>query len=105
MNDITPHYASGHFSEAAGRHLNPREAGAVIGSLLGGWHLLWAIVVAAGWGQQVLDFVLWLHFMKPSFVIDAFSPYRAVALIFITSAIGCGFGYVGALVWNWLRRS
>ena len=105
MNDIIRRYATGRFSEAAGGYINPREAGAIVGSLLGGWHLLWSIVVAAGWGQQVLDFVFWLHFMRPVLVIDGFSPYRAFALIFVTSAIGCAFGYVGALIWNWLRRS
>ena len=56
-------------------------------------------------GPQVLDFVFWLHFMNPALVIDSFSPYRAFALIFITSAIGCAFGYVGAFIRNWRRHS
>ena len=43
-------------------HLGPQKSGLVLGALVGGWHLLWAIIVAAGWGQAFIDFILWMHF-------------------------------------------
>jgi len=47
-------------------HLGPQKSGLVRGSLVGGWHLLWAIIVAAGWGQALIYFIFWMHFLKPS---------------------------------------
>jgi hypothetical protein len=79
------------------------RAGLMLGALLGGWHLLWAIIVAAGWGQPLLDFVLWMHFIKPAFIIETFSIGRAITLVVVTAALGYCFGYLGALIWNRLH--
>jgi hypothetical protein len=38
-------------------HLIPKKSGVVLGSLVGGWHLLWTIIVAVGWGQPLIDFI------------------------------------------------
>ena len=84
-------------------HLSPNKTGLALGSLLGGWHLAWAIVVAAGWGQTLIDFVLWMHFIKAVFVVDPFTIGRAVILILITAAIGYCIGFLGAVVWNRLH--
>lgn len=84
-------------------YLGPHKSGLVLGSLLGGWHLAWAIVVATGWGQPLIDFVLWMHFLKPVYVVEPFSIGRAIILILVTAAIGYGIGYLGALVWNRLH--
>ena len=83
--------------------ISEHKAGLMFGALLAGWHLLWAIVVAVGWGQPLLDFVLWMHFIKPTFVIDTFSIGRALTLIAVTAAIGYCGGYLGALIWNRLH--
>ena len=84
-------------------YLGPHKTGLVLGSLLGGWHLVWAIVVAAGWGQPLIDFVLWMHFLKPVYVVEPFSIGRAIILILVTAAVGYCIGYVGALAWNRLH--
>ena len=89
---------------ASTSHAKPHVAGLVVGTLIGGWHLLWAIVVAVGWGQTLLDFVCWMHFVKPVFVIDAFSIGRAIVLICLTGALGYGFGYLGTAAWNQLHQ-
>ena len=34
--------------------LNPNQRGLVVGAFLGGWHLLWAIPVAVGLGQELV---------------------------------------------------
>jgi hypothetical protein len=84
-------------------HLDPQKSGTVLGALLGGFHLMWAMIIAAGWGQAVLDFIFWMHFLKPVFVIEAFAMDRAVVLILVTAAIGYVIGLSGAVLWNRLH--
>jgi hypothetical protein len=82
---------------------NPNKAGLVLGALIGGWHLLWSLLVAIGWAQVVIDFVLWMHFIKPVYVVEDFSPGRALILIVVTAAVGYGFGACFGLAWNRVR--
>ena len=84
--------------------INPNKAGLVLGSFLGAWHLLWSILVALGWAQALIDFLFWIHFIKPVYVIESFDAGRALLLIAITSAIGYAFGYTFAILWNRLHR-
>ena len=84
-------------------YLGPQKSGLVLGSLVGGWHLLWAIIVALGWGQSLVDFIFWVHFLKPVFVVEPFAIGRALVLIVVTSAIGYFVGLIGAVFWNRLH--
>jgi hypothetical protein len=103
MEELVRKSTAGRLADAAISDLSPHKAGVALGTLMGGWHLLWAIVVSAGWGQPLLDFVFWMHFMNPVFVIDSFSFVRAVVLIAVTAGGGYCFGYVGAAIWNRLH--
>lgn len=82
--------------------LNPHRLGLVLAPLLGGWHLLWALLVALGWAQPVIDFIFWIHFIKPIYVIEPFDIERSVILIAVTSSIGYAGGYCLGLLWNWI---
>ena len=84
-------------------HLGPQKSGFVLGSLVGGWHLLWVIIVALGWGQPLIDFIFWMHFLRPVFVVEPFAISRALVLIVVTSAIGYFVGLIGAVFWNRLH--
>jgi hypothetical protein len=80
--------------------INPARTGAVLALLLGGMHALWSALVALGLAQPLIDFVFWMHFIKPVFVIEAFDVTRALILVAVTSAIGFAIGFVLALLWN-----
>lgn len=83
--------------------LNPNKAGIAAGGVLGCYHFCWALLVAAGWAQPFIDFILWLHFIKPFIVVEPFSAPRAAGLVIVTALIGYVFGWVFALIWNRLR--
>lgn len=84
--------------------VNPNKAGLVLGSLVGGLHVLWAILAALGWAQPVVDFIFRIHFMKPVFVVDAFSFGTALILIAVTASIGYAVGCIFGVLWNKIHR-
>lgn len=84
--------------------VNANKAGLVLGTLIGGWHFLWALLVGVGWAQAVLNFVFWIHFLSHPYVVQPFRPIVALLLVVITTAIGYAVGYIVAVVWNWIHR-
>ena len=81
------------------------KAGLVLGFVLGGLHLCWSILVALGWAQPVIDFVFWMHFIKPIYVIEPFAIAKAAILIVATAGVGFAIGSIFALVWNALHKA
>jgi hypothetical protein len=80
--------------------LDPNKTGLVVGAFLGGWHLLWAILVATGLGRALWDFILWAHMIHLTWTVGPFEAKAAITLILLTSAAGYGMGYLFAWVWN-----
>lgn len=80
------------------------RAGLVLGLLLGGFHLFWTMLVAVGWAQPVMDFIFWLHLIRPVYVVEAFDVLRAGGLVLLTGAIGYATGGAFALLWNRFHR-
>ncbi len=85
-------------------HISVSKAALVLGTVFGGWHLCWLVLVALGWAQPVIDFVFWIHFIKPIYVIEPFEIVRAVILLIVTTGVGFVIGSVFALVWNAVHR-
>ena len=83
--------------------ISKNKLGIVVGGFLGLWHLVWALAVAFGFAQSLLNFVFRIHFIEPPYVIAPFRPELAVALIVITSILGYLIGAVLAAIWNWLH--
>ncbi len=80
------------------------KTGLTMGGLLGTFHFLWAALVALGLAQPVIDFVFWMHFINPVYVIAPFHIGTALVLIVATSMAGYGFGVLLAGIWNFLHR-
>jgi hypothetical protein len=76
------------------------KTGFALATVMGGYHLCWSILVALGWAQAVIDFVLWAHFIKPIYVVEPFEVLRATILVAITVALGFLLGAGFAVVWN-----
>ena len=58
-----------------------------------------------GWAQPVIDFVFWMHFIKPIYVIEPFEVARAGMLVAMTAGMGFLMGSIFALVWNALHKA
>jgi len=37
--------------------IRPDRTALILAILLGSWHLVWALLVAAGWAQPLIDFI------------------------------------------------
>lgn len=83
---------------------NSNKVGVAVGAVVGGWHLLWSVLVLIGCAQPIIDFIFWAHMIKPVYVVKPFDPVAAVTLIMVTGVIGYVFGFVGAIIWNRLHR-
>ena len=80
--------------------IHPGKCGLALGALLAGVHLLWALLVASGGAQALVDFILRLHFIKLALAIAPFDLGNAVLLVAMTGAVGFAIGAVVGLVWN-----
>ena len=83
--------------------IRPDRTALILAILLGSWHLVWALLVAAGWAQPLIDFIFWIHFVKPVYVIQKFNIGIALLLVGVTAAIGYVIGWIFAVFWNKLH--
>jgi hypothetical protein len=79
---------------------NPNKVGLVFGVLLGGWHLVWSVLVLTGVAQSLYDFILWAHMIHLNIVIGPFNLPAAGTLVLVTAIFGYVIGYTGAWIWN-----
>jgi hypothetical protein len=87
------------------RKISAMRLGLALGAVVGFGHICWAVLVATGWAQAVLDFVLWMHFIKPVLQVGPFVPATALILVVVTSGAGFVGGVVLGAAWNWLHRA
>jgi len=84
--------------------IKPNKAGLVVAALIGGWHLVWVILVALNCAQPLISFIFWAHMIRPVYVVAPFDAVAAVTLLVITFFSGYVFGYIGGSLWNRLHR-
>ncbi len=84
--------------------IDPLKAGLALGGVLGGFHLCWSLLVATGWAQALMDFIFWVHFIKPVYTVEPFSAGIAAMLVMVTSFVGFLLAFVFGLLWNRLHR-
>jgi len=80
------------------------KTGLALGAVFGLYHLMWSVLIALGGAQPVIDFILWLHMIKPFIVIEPFSLGRAAGLVAVTAVIGYALGWSFALSSNAAHR-
>ncbi len=63
-------------------------------------HLLWVLIVAAGFGQALVNWKLSLHFVSMQFTVMPFGFVNAIVLLIAAFIVGAGAGALFATVWN-----
>lgn len=85
-------------------HINPVKTGLAVGWFVGGVHLVWAILVALGWAQALVNFSLWAHMVGAPIVIKAFDISAATTVVVIAAIVGWIVGNIFARIWNRVHR-
>jgi hypothetical protein len=84
--------------------LNKKGVALALGSLLGLFHAVWALLVWVGVAQRFYDWILSLHFISLPLVILPFHFWTAVLLVIVTFVVGYVMGWVFAAIWNKLLK-
>ena len=82
------------------KHVHPHAVGLVFAAFVAISHILWALLVAVGAAQPVIDFIFRLHMITPPFKIAEFNLGTAAGLVLVTAAIGYAGGWVVGVIWN-----
>jgi len=82
------------------RKENVHKVGLVFGGLFGVLHACWALLVAFGVAQGLMDFIFAMHMLNPIMIVAPFSLWTALMLIVATSIIGYIVGVVFGWLWN-----
>lgn len=72
--------------------------GMIVGVFMGGFHLLWALLIASGLAQPLMDWIFGLHMIQPVYVIAPFNILTAITLVVVTFVVGYVMGSVLALI-------
>jgi hypothetical protein len=80
---------------------NKNQLGLAVGGLLALIHAVWALIVATGYGQILLDWIFGLHMISTGFAVMPFSWGHALILIIVTFIVGYIIGWLLAAIWNW----
>lgn len=79
-------------------HLSPHKTGLVLGTLIGGVSLLWALLVSLGWAGILVNFILKIHMISIPFVMLPFNLSMALGLVavkfVIAYCVGASFAYL-----------
>jgi len=85
--------------------LEPVRTGLVLGLLVALGHLAWIVLVASGFAQTMIDFVLAVHFLQVSVTVAPFNVVTALVLVGVTFVVGFAIGIVFSLIWNAVQRA
>lgn len=73
---------------------SPHKTGIIGAGLLAGFHFIWALMVAIGIAQPIMDWILSLHMISLSYSVGPFNIVSAIMLLIFTGAVGYATGYL-----------
>ena len=85
--------------------MNLFQVSIISGFSLASLHICWALLVAFGWAQLVMDFIFKLHMLNSPFQVQPFELPLALGLVGITFLIGCFYGIVFFIMKNAFQKN
>ena len=85
-------------------NLDPMRVAWAVGLFAAIMHAIWSVIVALGFGQAWVNWILSLHFISSPHVVGPFDLMTAVTLIIVTFILGAIVGWIFASTWNWAAR-
>jgi hypothetical protein len=87
-----------------GRALDELTTGLLLGATIAAIHLAWAVLVALGMAQSVIDFLFWIHFIEPPYRVAPLDFGRAAILVTVAAVVGLLVGAGFAAGCNAVRK-
>lgn len=84
--------------------LNTQKVALTAGVFVGGWHVVWSVLIVLGLAQPLLDFVFWMHMLTVPYRVTGFTVTQSVTLIVVTFFVGYVGGWIFSGVWNYLHK-
>lgn len=84
--------------------LDKNRTGLKVGFFFAVIHAAWALLIAV-FPNQIQCFFNWifdLHFLEPYWVVTHFNFFKSLVLVVVTFILGYVFGYLFALIRNWV---
>lgn len=86
------------------KELNKNQFGLIMGLFFAALHIAWSLLVAIGFAQVLINWILWLHFINISVHVENFELTRAVLLVIVAFIVGYVVGYVSTWMWNMIIK-
>jgi hypothetical protein len=83
--------------------LSAIDAGILLGLFFGTLNLFWIGLIISKYAQGFLDFIFWIHFIKPFIQVESFDLFRSLILLAVTTFTGFTLGYLLARILNTLN--
>ena len=86
--------------------LEKNKTALTLGAFFAVIHAVWALWIAVNKEslQNLLNWIFNVHFLEPYWIITSFNFLGAIFLVIATFIIGYIFGWVFAVLWNWLHK-
>lgn len=84
--------------------LHTQKVALAVGIFVGGWHVVWSLLIMFGLAQPLLDFVFWMHMLTVPYHVTGFTLTQSITLIVVTFFMGYVGGWIFAGVWNYLHK-
>lgn len=84
--------------------VNEHLVGLSFGTMVGGLHAAWSLLIMAGSAQAFLDWIYDIHFLNNPFIVSGFDATKALTLVAVTFVVGYGMGWIVARIWNMFAK-
>ncbi len=84
--------------------MNQHKVAVTLGVFAGLVHLVWEVLIALGFAQWYLDFVLGMHSLNNPYTVEPFNLSRGIMLVIVACVMGYVVGSVFAFVYNKVHK-